>query len=122
MHKKLSKYVMIGIAILLAELLNAFFLLIMEKYKSSEMPYRSSAIQMVASLVVYYPVFTFLEKYFKSGSKNLIVNTKKIAKHNYGGLVLAFAVAFLLIWIIMVRIWYNRNIFADVAQWIGNAI
>ena len=113
---------MIGIAILLAELLSAFFLLIMEKYKSSQMPYRSTAIQMVASLIVYYPVFTFMEKYFISGSKNLVANTKKIAKHNIGGVILAFAVAFFLIWIALVRIWYDRSLFTDLSHWIEKSL
>ena len=123
MNKKISKYAMIGIAILLAELLSAFFLLVMEKYKSSQMPYRSTAIQMVASLVIYYPLFTFMEKYFiKSGSKNLVASTKKFTKHHIGGIVLAFAIVFLLVWIALVRIWYNRSLFADLGHWIEKSL
>lgn len=122
MHKKISKYAIIGIAILLAELLNAFFLLVMEKYKSGHMPYRSTAIQMIASLIVYYPVFTFMEKYIKNSSKHLITNTKKIANHNIGGIILAFTVAFFVIWVALARIWYNRNLFGDLAHWIDKSI
>ncbi|HWZ22991.1 MAG TPA: hypothetical protein VNW06_10080 [Cytophagaceae bacterium] len=122
MNKKITKYAIIAIAILLAELLSAFFLLIMEKYKSSEMPYRSTAIQMLASIVVYYPVFTFLDKYFKSGSKNLLASTKKIANHHIGGVLLAFALSFFLIWVALARIWYDRSLFEDLGHWIQKSI
>jgi hypothetical protein len=122
MNKKITKYAIIAIAILLAELLSAFFLLIMEKYKSSEMPYRSTAIQMLASIIVYYPVFTFLDKYFKSGSKNLLASTKKIASHHIGGVILAFALSFFLIWVALVRIWYDRSLFEDLGHWIQKTI
>lgn len=122
MSKKITKYVIIGIAILLAELLSAFFFLVMQKYKSSEMPYRSTAIQMLASLVVYYPLITFLDKYFKSGSKNLLASTKKIANHHIGGVILAFAIAFFLIWVALVRVWYNKSFFGDIGHWIERSI
>ncbi len=122
MNKKISKYIVIGIAILVAELINAYFLLIMEKYKSSEAPYQSTALQMVASLVIYYPLFTFLEKYLHSGSKNLVKNTQKIAKHNLLGILLAFCIAFGIIWTILVKIWYKRNLFEDLGNWIERTI
>lgn len=122
MSKKITKYVIIGIAILLAELLSAFFFLVMQKYKSAEMPYRSTAIQMLASLVVYYPLITFLDKYFKSGSKNLLASTKKIANHHIGGVILAFAIAFFLIWVALVRVWYNKSFFGDIGHWIERSI
>ncbi len=122
MKKKISNLAMIGIVILLAELLNAFFLLVMEKYKSSHMPYRSTAVQMIASLIIYYPVFTFMEKYFKDGSKQLMSNTKKVAKNHIGGVILAFILVFFICWIALVRIWYDRNLFGDLFHWIGKAI
>ena len=122
MNKQITKYVMIAIAILLAELLGAYFLLVMEKYKSSEMPYRSTAIQMIASLVIYYPLFTFLDKYLKSGSKNLIKNTQKVAKHNLLGVLLAFVAAFFIIWVALARIWYKRNLFEDLGSWIEKSL
>jgi hypothetical protein len=122
MGKHLSKYAIICIAILLAELLSAYFFLVMEKYKSASIPYRSTAIHMVAALLIYYPLFTFMEKHFKSGSKNLVKNTQKATKHNLWGVILAFGIAFFFIWIALVRIWYNRNFFEDLGVWIERVL
>jgi hypothetical protein len=122
MNKQITKYVVIAIAILLAELLSAYFFLVMAKYKSSEMPYRSTAIQMVASLVIYYPLFTFLDKYLKSGSKTLIKNTQKVARHNLLGVLLAFVVAFFFIWVALAKVWYNRNLFDYIGTWIEKTL
>jgi hypothetical protein len=122
MNKQITKYVLIAIAILLAELLGAYFFLVMEKYKSSEMPYRSTAIQMVAALLIYYPIFTFLDKYVKSGSKNLVKNTQKVARHNLIGVLLAFAIAFFFIWVALAMIWYKRNLFDDLGIWIEKSL
>lgn len=122
MNRKITKYVVIAIAILIAELINAFFLLVMEKYKSSHTPYQSTAIQMFASILIYYPLFTFLEKYLHSGSKNLVKNSQKIAQHGFLGILMAFAAAFFIIWVALVKIWYHRNIFEDLMRWIDQII
>ncbi|HSZ26297.1 MAG TPA: hypothetical protein VK766_11275 [Cytophagaceae bacterium] len=122
MNKKITKYVIIAIVILLAELLSAFFFLVMDKYKSQEMPYRSTAIHMLTSLIIYYPIVTFLDGFLKSGSKNLIKSTQKATKNHLAGLLLAFAGAFFLIWMALVKIWYNRNIMEDIGNWIEKTL
>ena len=122
MKKKFTKYVILAIVILLAELLNAFFLMAMQKYKSNHTPYQSTFIQMLASLVIYAPILAILDKSLKSGSQELIKKTQKVAKHHVLGVVLAFAVAFFLIWLLLANIWYNRNPFEDFVSWLERVI
>ena len=122
MKKKFTKYAILAIVILLAELLNAYFLMAMQKYKSNHAPYQSTFIQMLASLVIYAPVLAILDKTLKSGSQNLVKKSQKVAKHHVLGVVLAFVIAFFLIWLLLANVWYNRNPFEDFISWVERII
>ncbi len=122
MKKKFTKYAILAIVILLAELLNAYFLMGMQKYKSIHTPYQSTFIQMLASLVIYAPILAILDRSFKSGSQHLIKKSQKVAKHHVLGVVMAFVLAFFLIWLLLANVWYNRNPFEDLVSWIERII
>ena len=106
------------LVILFAELASAYFFLVMEKYKTSTSPYKSTLIHMLVSLVMFVPLITFLNKYSKKGSENIVKQAENVTRHTLWGPILGFMVAFGLMFISFAKIWYNRNFFEDLWQWV----
>ena len=69
--KKIQRYLIIILVILMAELVDAYFILVLQKYKSSQHPYRSTFIHMCVMVVIYYPLIAYLDKYLKTGSQQI---------------------------------------------------
>lgn len=122
MYKKINKYLAVVLAILVADVIQAYFLLVMAKFQSTNSPYKSTIIMMIASVIIYYPLITYFDKWMNKGSKDLIKNSKRVVDHNYLGPLLGFSAAFLIIWLILARIWYQRNFIEDISNWFDKTI
>lgn len=120
--KKFQRYMVIVVVILLAELVNAYFLLILQKYKSDNHPYRSTFIHMVVMLVLYYPMITYLDKYLKSGSQQIVKHSQTITKNRNLGMFIGFIAVVILIWMALAKIWYDADLFADVERWLNKTL
>ncbi|MCS6823292.1 MAG: hypothetical protein NZ529_03285 [Cytophagaceae bacterium] len=121
-RKKLTQYIITIIAILIAETIDAYFFLVMNKYKSNTMPYRSTLIHMLCSIAIYYPLITHLDKYIKKATKGYVKQSQKLGTGNFNGMLIGFIVFFVIIWMVLVRIWYNRNMIDDIVNWISDTI
>jgi hypothetical protein len=112
----------IVVVILLAELVNAYFLLILQKYKSESHPYRSTIIHMAVMLVIYYPLITYLDKYLKSGSQQLVKQSQTITKNRNLGMLIGFTAVVVLIWMALAKIWYDADMVEDLERWINKTL
>ena len=120
--KNLSRYIIITIAILIAELVSAYILLITAKYKGEDSPYQSAIVQMVVAVITFYPTVVLVEKYMKNWSKSYLDKAQKMTGNNLLGLLLAFMIACVLILMAMVKVLYNRSMIEDIGNWFERII
>ena len=120
--KNLSRYIIITLAILIAELVSAYILLITAKYKGEDSPYRSAVVQMVVAVITFYPTVILVEKYMTNWSKSYLAKAQKMTGNKLLGLLLAFALACLLILMAMVKVLYNRSMIEDIGDWFERVI
>jgi ABC-type uncharacterized transport system fused permease/ATPase subunit len=115
--KKLTKYIIITLAILVAELVGAYILLITSKYKSDDTPYKSALIQMLVAVATFYPTILVVDKYMKTWSKDYLNKMQKATSNKFWGLMIGFCVAIILLLMGFVKILYNRSMLEDIADW-----
>ncbi|HVD96629.1 MAG TPA: hypothetical protein VNB90_00400 [Cytophagaceae bacterium] len=120
--KNLSRYIIIILAILVAELVSAYILLITAKYKAPDSPYQSALVQMFVAVITFYPTVLLVEKYMKSWSKSYLDKMQKVTSSKLLGLLMGFVLAVLLILMAMVKVIYNRSMIEDVWHWLQNVI
>ncbi|MFN6945435.1 MAG: hypothetical protein ACK4ND_10840 [Cytophagaceae bacterium] len=119
MNRKLTKYAVIVIAILIAKLIYAYAHDFLHHYTEAKSPYKSTALSMAAIVLIFYPVFHFMDKYFKKTSEKYMQATKKVAKNSYLGLFIGFGVAVLLLFMAFANVWYGKNALKDLTSLIG---
>lgn len=113
MKRKFTKYVVIILAILLAELLHAYVQSFLETYLTATAPYRSVAISMITAVVVFYPAFHFISRYIKYTSKKYVEGAQKITRKRFLGLIIGFLLALFLLFSAFSQIWYHKNPLVD---------
>ncbi len=116
--KKLTQYIVVTLAILIAELVSAYILLITHKYKSEDSPYKSAMIQMVVAVVTFYPTIVLVEKYMSPGSKVFFTKAQKITGNKLLGLFVGVSIAFILLLMAFVKVLYNRSMIEDFSNWL----
>ncbi len=120
--KNLSRYIIITLAILIAELVGAYILLVTAKYKGDDSPYKSAIIQMVVAVLTFYPTVILVEKYMKSWSKAYLDKVQKATSNKLLGLLLGFVIALILLLMAFVKVLYNRSMMEDLWTWFENSI
>ncbi len=65
---------------------------------------------MAIIVVIYVPVFGFLDKYIKKLSQTYVSTSKKAASNSFLGLVIGFGIAFLLLFYAYAKLWFNLDI------------
>lgn len=120
--KNLYRYILVIIAILIAELVSAYILLITSKYKGEDAPYKSAIIQMIVAVITFYPTVLLVEKYSKAWSKKYLDKAQKMTGHKLIGLLLGFSLAFVLLLMAMVKVLYNRSMIKDIGAWFERMI
>ncbi|WMJ71852.1 hypothetical protein RCC89_01500 [Cytophagaceae bacterium ABcell3] len=120
MKRKLTKYAVVVLAIWLAKLIYAYAHGVIHHYTEvSGSPYASTALSMLAIILIFYPVFHYLDKYFKKTSQKYIQTSKKVTKSSFWGLVLGFGIAVFLLFMAFANVWYDRNLIQDLGALIG---
>lgn len=109
MKRKVTKYMVIVLAILLAELLHAYAHSFLEEYLTKSSPYRSVAISMVTAVIVFYPAFHFITKYLKYTSEKYVQGAQRVTKNRFVGLLIGFSLAIFLMFAAFSQIWYHKN-------------
>jgi len=115
MKRKTTKYAVIIISILLAELIHDYIQeLVYAWVKHSQFGiYVSVLISMAAVVVIFYPAFNLIERYLHFASRKYIEGSKKISKNNFRGLLLGFILALILLFVGFCELWYQSNPIAN---------
>ena len=116
--RKLTKYIVIILAILAAELLHAYAHSFFHHQLEGSSPYKSVAVSMLIAVVVFYPVFHFIEKYIHSASEKYVEGAKRVTNNRFIGLVLGFAIAVFLLFAAFSQVWYHKNPVIDLKNWL----
>lgn len=115
MKRKATKYAVIVISILLAELIHEYIQHMFTGWvKQSQFGlYASVILSMGVAVLVFYPAFHIIETYLKFASKKYVQGSKKIGKDSFLGIAIGFALALLLLFIGFCEIWYHQNPLAN---------
>ena len=65
---------------------------------------------MVATVVIFYPLFTFLERYIKNISSQYIQKSKTVTKSSFWGLLLGFTFAIAILFVMFASVWYGLKV------------
>ncbi len=103
-----TKYAVFIITILTANYLGELFFKFTNSYQNKN--YTSVLIGMAIIVLIYVPVFGFLEKYIKKISQTYVTKSKKAASNSFIGLVIGFGIAFLLLFYAYAKLWFNLDI------------
>ena len=111
MKRKATKFVVIVISILLAELIHEYVQHFFHGWvqKSALGVYISVLISMAVAVAVFYPAFHMIDSYLKAASQKYIQGAKKIGKNSFIALMIGFLLALFLLFIGFSEIWYNQN-------------
>ncbi len=111
MKRKATKFSVIVISILLAELIHEYVQHFFQEWvrESAFGIYISVWVSMAVAVAVFYPAFHIIDSYLKAASQKYIQGTKKIGKNSFIGLMVGFFLALFLLFIGFSEIWYNQN-------------
>ena len=122
MVKKINRVAIIVITILLGELINAYALTLFLPYKSNVHPYKSVAITMLLAVCIFYPAFSFINKYLKDFSGKFMKKSSSIIGSQLLGKIIGFMLALLLIFLALAQILYNKNGISDFFIWMARVV
>ncbi len=100
--QKRTKYAALIISILTASLVNEYLLKLIKSYYE-EPTYQSVAIGMLATIIVFVPLFSILNKWINSATKAYIKTGKKVASNSKIGLYLSFLIALFILFVLYAR-------------------
>lgn len=115
MKRKLTKYIVVVISILTAELLHEYIHELLHKWlKTSGLGmYVTVLISMAVAVAVFYPAFHLIEKYVAWAAKKYVDGAKRISGGPFKGLLIGFVVAIILLFIGFCQVWYHVNVLHD---------
>lgn len=111
MKRQATKFAVIILSILLAELIHEY---VQHKFmhwvKHSEFGlYASVGLSMAVAVLVFYPAFHLIEKYMKYASQKYVQGSKKLGKNSFISLLVGFFLALALLFIGFAEVWYHQN-------------
>ncbi len=109
-QKKITDLFILCITILLANILVEVITNWAGKYIKTENVFKTNAISMSVTVLVYYPAFRALNEFLKSSTKKYIQNTKKVAGGGFIGILLSFIIALVLLFFINLKVRYDIDI------------
>jgi hypothetical protein len=110
--RKITKYVVLIFTILLADIIKEIVLHLIGLERDHRSPYLSAAIGMGVIVLVFYPMFTIMEKILESITHSYVTKTKNVTGGSYKGLIVAFILGVAVLYFAYLKVWFNINIFA----------
>lgn len=110
MNKKLVKFTVFTISILAANLLGDYAGDYLTSFKNDYKPLTFTLLAMGVIVLIFYPLFDFLEKWFAKLSKTVVKEGKSRIGKNLG-LLLVFFVSIIALSYFYAKMWYGINIF-----------
>jgi hypothetical protein len=108
--KKIAKYFSLAFTILLADVVKELVLHKIGWRKDFHHPYKSTLVGMAITVMVYYPVFTFLDYLVGEAVNYYLSKTKKTAGGGFVGLAVALGIGVCILFVIYLKIWFKINI------------
>lgn len=118
MTRKFTQFAVFALAILTAQLLETFVHHYFKGYLKNSSPYEIVVLNMVFTVIIFYPAFHFIEKFVRSASEKYVEKSKGITRNRLVGLMLGFAVALLLLFAGFAQVMYHKNPFIDFKLWL----
>jgi uncharacterized protein YacL len=109
MTKSLLKIFVLIISILLANLITIWIDKYLMTFKWNFSPYVFTAIGMGAIVIIFYPLYTHLDKWQPFSATSYIKAGKKFAGRKVGA-ILAFLIAFFGLFYLYGKEWFNVNV------------
>lgn len=110
--RKIFKFMVLILGILLANLITIWIDNYMLSYKWEYSPHIFTWIGMAIVVVIYYPLFTHIDKWAALTGEKFLKAGKKLAGRRLGAL-LAFIVALLILYFLYGREWFDTNVFTS---------
>ncbi|NQY07640.1 MAG: hypothetical protein HRT68_15955 [Flavobacteriaceae bacterium] len=111
--QKNTKYTALIISILSASLINEFIVKYIKSYYQ-EHTYKSVAIGMLVTVVVFVPLFSFVGKWLNKASKSYIKTGKKVASNSRTGLWISFLIALVILFALFASIRHDLDVLNDI--------
>jgi ABC-type anion transport system duplicated permease subunit len=108
--RRLTPLAIICITILSADLLAEVIVLWAQHWLKSSDPYRTTAISMVAAVLVFYPTFQLVDKVVKKFAGKYVGKTKQAVGGGVMGLLVAFLLALAILFMLYLNVKYNINL------------
>ena len=108
--RKVTKYLILVITILVAQLLSAMVLNYIPSVKNAHRPYYSTAMGMLITVVVYTPLLSLMQAIIESMAATYVKKTKKVAGGSVQGLILATCIAVGILYCFYLYVWYKIDV------------
>ena len=109
MNKYLVKIVVFTISILTANLIGDYVSDFLTSFKNHYKPLTFTLIAMAIIVIIFYPLFEFLDKWINTLSKKVVRKGKSFAGQ-YLGLFFVFFISMSILTFFYVKQWYGINI------------
>jgi len=109
MNKYLVKIVVFTISILTANLIGDYVSDFLTSFKNHYKPLTFTLIAMAIIVIIFYPLFEFLDKWINTLSKKVVRKGKSFAGQ-YFGLFFVFFISMSILTFFYVKQWYGINI------------
>lgn len=119
MNRKIGKLFVTALTILTVSYFAIYLRSQIDVYFKNGKTYQSVLIGMLLMVAIYYPMTTFLNKYFESVSKKLISKSKHLSKSSTLGMFIGFSIAIFVLFIFYAKLWYGLDVISDIKQVIG---
>ena len=110
--RKLTRYVILIFTILLADIIKELVLHLIGLEKDARHPYSSALISMGIIVAVFYPMFTIMEKALEYLTESYVRTAKGVGGGSIKGLMTAFLIGFIVLYIAYLKVWFNINVFS----------
>ncbi len=117
MNKSIFKIVVLVISILLANLITIWIDKFMLSFKWKFPPYVFTAIGMSVIVLIFYPLYTNLDKWTTLFSNKFIKAGKKFAGRRIGAII-AFLAAIMLLFYFYGKEWFHVNVLKQLFQYV----
>ena len=114
-YRKIFKFMVLIIGILLANLVTIWIDNYMLTYRWKYSPHVFTWIGMGIVVVIYYPLFTRIDKWASKAGDKFMKAGKKLVGREIGA-ILAFLVALLILYFLYGNEWFDTNVFVSFFQ------
>lgn len=118
--EKLHKHMAFILSVLIAYLVKDFALYVMGK-DANDLPqtYSATLMTMLLIVVIFYPIYEGLKKASKHFLHGYFEKSEEVTKSKFIGLILGFALMFLILFGVYAKVYHKRNIIIDIQKSVG---